>query len=154
MRTEARLRNLPWLAHVDDATVKPIYDTAGGNPLALRLVVGQTHVHSLDEILRDLSAARGETAENLYDYIFRWAWSSLDETMRRVFLAMPLASERGGNLAYLADITQLPQGELSQALSKLVSLSLVDSRGDLNGRRFTIHNLTRTFLQEQVARWV
>jgi hypothetical protein len=34
-----------------------------------------------------------------------------------------------------------------------VALNLVNSLGDLTERRFAIHNLTRTFLQEQVARW-
>jgi hypothetical protein len=34
-----------------------------------------------------------------------------------------------------------------------VQLNLVDSRGDLKTRRYTIHNLTATFLQEQVVRW-
>jgi hypothetical protein len=35
----------------------------------------------------------------------------------------------------------------------LVRLNLVDVRGDLQQRRYSIHNLTRTFLHEQVLRW-
>jgi hypothetical protein len=35
----------------------------------------------------------------------------------------------------------------------LVLLNLVDARGGLHERRYTIHSLTRTFLQEQVAKW-
>jgi hypothetical protein len=37
---------------------------------------------------------------------------------------------------------------------RLVGLNLVDSVGGLTERRFTIHNLTRSFLQEQVLRWM
>ena len=40
------------------------------------------------------------------------------------------------------------------ALNQLVTLKLVDARGGLNDRRYSIHNLTRTFLEEQVAQWL
>jgi len=42
---------------------------------------------------------------------------------------------------------------VTDALIRLVQLNLVDSRGDLLTRRYTIHYLTATFLQEQVVRW-
>ncbi len=66
---------------------------------------------------------------------------------------MPLVTEQGGDLTYLAALTGLDTAHLSDALDRLVGLNLVDSKGDLNERRYTIHNLTRTFLQEQVAKW-
>jgi DNA-binding MarR family transcriptional regulator len=70
-----------------------------------------------------------------------------------VFLAMPLVTDLMGDQAYLADLTRLDLAEVGDALDRLVALNLVDSRGDLNERRYAIHNLTRTFLQEQVAKW-
>jgi hypothetical protein len=153
VRWEARLRNLPDLATAADADLLPIYSAVGGNPLALRLIVGQCHVLGLDAILADLSAARGQTIENLYTYLYRWAWERLDETARLVLLAMPLTTAHGGTLDYLAQISGLPPVELRSALVRLVGLNLVDSRGGLHERRYTIHNLTRSFLHEQVARW-
>ncbi|MFZ2359375.1 MAG: ATP-binding protein [Anaerolineae bacterium] len=153
VRQEAGLRNLPELATAPDAHLQPIYETVGGNPLALRLVVGQVHVHPLPVILADLAAARGESVEALYTYIYRRAWDHLDELCRRALLAMPLVSEHGGNLDFLAQISQLPSDDLRHGLSLLVTLNLVDSRGDLQQRRYTIHNLTRSFLLEQVVRW-
>ena len=153
VRQEAGLRNLPELATAPDAHLQPIYETVGGNPLALRLVVGQVHVHPLPVILADLAAARGESVEALYTYIYRRAWDHLDELCRRALLAMPLVSEHGGNLDFLAQISQLPSDDLRHGLSLLVTLNLVDSRGDLHQRRYTIHNLTRSFLLEQVVRW-
>lgn len=153
VRQEATLRNLPDLATAADTALQPIYAAVGGNPLALRLVVGQVHVHPLPVILADLAAARGSSVESLYTYIYRRAWECLDELCRRALLAMPLASEHGGSPAYLAQVSQLPDDDLRHALSTLVSLNLVDSRGDLSIRRYTIHNLTRSFLLEQVIRW-
>ncbi len=155
VRLEAGQRNLPELVAAGDADLRPIYQTVGGNPLAIRLLVGQIHVRSLPGILDDLAAARGAPAENLYEYIYRGAWSRLDETCRRALLAMPLVTHHGGSLPQLAAISGMAAGELSDALAELVTLNLVDARAPLvSERRYAIHALTRTFLLEQVARWM
>lgn len=153
VRREAERRNLPDLAGAGDADLRPIFETVGGNPLALRLVVGQTHVHALHDVLADLAAARGETVAGLYNYIYRRAWENLNEDARRVLLLMPLISEEGGDLEYLVSMGGMDVGELRGALDQLVRLNLVDRRGDLHHSRYTIHSLTRTFLQEQVLHW-
>jgi len=154
VRHEAGLRNLPALAAADDDDLCPLVETVGGNPLALRLVVGQMHVHALDVVLADLTAARGATIENLYTFIYRRAWDNLDEWARHALLAMPVAAQHGATLPFLNAITGLDDEALRTALDHLVALTLVDSRGDLHERRYTIHNLTRTFLQQQVAKWL
>lgn len=153
IRMEAGLRNRPDLAAADDSNLRPIYETVGGNPLALRLVVGQTYVHELGVVLDDLQAARGTSVENLYTFIYRRAWDHLDEITRRVLLAMPMVTDRGGTLDFLGDITQVDDAGLRSALEMLVSLNLVDVRNGIHQKRYTIHNLTRAFLQEQVAKW-
>lgn len=153
VRQEAGLRNLPEVAAAPDASLQPIYATVGGNPLALRLVVGLLHAHPLPAILADLADARGAPVDALYTYVYRSSWGCLDELCRRTLLAMPLVSERGGSFQYLAEVSAVPPDALRHALGALVDLNLVDSRGDLAQRRYTIHNLTRTFLLEQVIRW-
>lgn len=153
IRNEARLHNLAHLQEANDDELRRIYQVVGGNPLALRLVVGQTHVHGLDAILADLAAARGQKIELLYTFIYRRAWEMLTEPTRQVFLAMPLVTNMGGSADYLVQISGLELSQVRDALEQLVALNLVNSQGDLTDRRFSIHNLTRTFLQEQVARW-
>ena len=153
VRQEAHLRNVPALAAARPDELRPIFETVGGNPLALRLVVGQAHVHALGAILGDLAAARGKKAENLYWYIYRQAWEDLDEQTRGVFVAMPLVAGRGGSLEELADITGMEPATLGDALEILVARNLVDSRGGLTDRLYSIHALTRTFLHEQVVKW-
>jgi hypothetical protein len=153
VRQEARIRNLPDLLAASDDELQPIVETVGGNPLAIRLVVGQTHLHALDLILANLRAARGQTITQLYTFIYRQAWDALDEPARRTLLVMPLVSSLGGTLEHIVRVSQLDLGEVTDALSRLVRLNLVDSRGDFKARRYTIHNLTATFLQEQVIRW-
>ncbi len=153
IRYEAQLHNSPYLQEATDDDLKKIFEIVGGNPLAIRLVVGQTHVYSLEVILNDLATAQGQTVENLYVFIFRRAWDILDELTRRVLLAMPLVTEGEGTLEHLAELSGIAPADLRDALNWLVSLNLVDSKGNLAERHYSIHNLTRTFLQEQVLRW-
>lgn len=154
IRQEAAMRGLPVLATSSDAELLPIVETVGGNPLALRLVVGQNHFYGLQSILYDLRQARSHAATNLYTYIYHKAWAKLDPLGRRALLVMPLGSPLGDDLEYLAEVGDLDRDELRMALNQLVTLNLVDARGGLNDRRYSIHNLTRTFLEEQIARWL
>lgn len=153
VRHEAALRNLPAVAAARDGELTPIYDCVGGNPLALRLVVGQLHVHPLPTVLGDLRAAQGAPAGGLYTHIYAQAWQALNEKARRVLLAMPLVPPDGGELDTLAAISQLPPDDLRDGLAQLVRRNLVDARGDLHRRRYSIHSLTRSFLHEQVLHW-
>jgi hypothetical protein len=153
LRHEARLRNLPALSAAPDTQLDAVYQTVGGNPLALRLVAGLTYVHSLEHVLVDLTAARGQAIEQLYTHIYRNAWERLNEDERDLLLVMPLINENGAEIDLIADIAEQPTPQLRPILERLVMLNLVESRGDLNRRCYTIHSLTRTFLHEQVLRW-
>lgn len=153
IRQEARLRNLTPVVDADDQALQPIYETVGGNPLAIRLVVGQLHVHALDTVLDNLQQARGQKSEALYTYIYRHAWEQLDELSRRALLAMQLVTSFGATAAQLGEISRIEPDDLVDALERLAQLSLIDSSRSLNERRYTIHGLTRTFLREQVLHW-
>ncbi|MFZ4664578.1 MAG: NB-ARC domain-containing protein [Caldilineaceae bacterium] len=156
LRAEAHQRNLPALATATDDELHPVYATVGGNPLALRLVVGQAHIYSLTTILGHLRQGVAQSVGNLYTYLYRAAWDALDEPARRTLLLMPLVQEEGEDLAYLQAMGKtgnLTETELMTSLDCLVARNLIDSRGTLHHRRYTIHSLTRTFLQEQVLRW-
>ncbi len=154
VRYEAAARNQTDLATAPDEVLRPIFETVGGNPLALRLVVGQTTVHALPTVLEALRSAQGRSVEQLYTFIYRQAWDNLDEPTRLALLAMPLVPAEGGNLNFIGSISGLGQHVLMDALARLVRLNLIDHRRDsLQRSRYTIHSLTRTFLHEQVAKW-
>lgn len=156
IRNEATIRNNSAMATASGTDLHPIYETVGGNPLALRLVVGQTHVHGLGHVLADLQAARGRTVEQLYHYIYWKVWEDLEEVEQQTLLLMPLVTEAGGDLNYLTTMAAgagLAAVDVGNALDRLVAQNLVDSRGGLHERCYTIHALTRTFLQKQVLKW-
>lgn len=150
---EAHRRGMDDLAHASTDVMKQVYSVAGGNPLALKLIVGQVQVRSLSVVLVDLNEARGRRTEALYEFIYRQAWELLDDTTRRVLLAMPLVAAPGTTLEHLAGFTGLSHNDLYDALEHLIRLSLVDVGGPLDERRYQIHRLTETFLHKQVTKW-
>ena len=153
VRQEAAERNVVYLNGASDDDLQPIYDTIGGNALALRLIVGLVQIHPLQRVLEGLKQARGLPVINLYTYIYRQAWEELTPVERQVFLAMLLVAQgHGGDLEQIAATSGLPEEVVSQALGNLVTRNLVNASGGLNERRYSIHSLTRTFLHE-VARW-
>ena len=153
IRHEAGNANLPEIAQASDHQLMPIYETVGGNPLALRLVVGQTHIHALDAYLDALRNARGESVANLYSYIYWQSWNSLSEDAKQILLAMPLIADGNGDIEMLSAHADLPVAHVHDALSELVRRNLVDVRRGLDRHVYAIHSLTRTFLLTEVLQW-
>lgn len=153
IRYETELHNLTHLNQASDDDLKRIFEIVGGNPLAIRLVVGQTHKFTLDVILDDLAQARDQTVEELYTFIYRRSWDALDEPARTLFLAMPLITDEGESLEGLIELSELDAATVRTSLKQLIDLNLVNSFGDHQERYYSIHNLTRTFLHNQVLKW-
>ena len=153
IRYEAERISFPQLSRAEDDELQPIYDVVGGNPLALRLAVGQIQHHGLDTFLAGLVGATGHAAESLYTYIFRSAWAMLDTNSRDMLLTLGILDPAGADLEYLTRTLDLNRGEIISALDRLVSLSLVECSAGLTQRHYSLHSLTRAFLQEQVHKW-
>jgi hypothetical protein len=69
IRYEAKVRGLSMLLNADDTQLQRIYEVVGGNPLALKLVIGQIAVLSLSQVLENLKQAQGKEIDALYTYI-------------------------------------------------------------------------------------
>jgi transcriptional regulator with XRE-family HTH domain len=152
LKHEAEVRGLSALVNAPRTALENIYEMVGGNPLALKLVIGQIGVLPLSQVLENLKEARGKKTEELYNYIYWQAWHALDPVSREVLLVMPLV--QGGTFAQLTALSQFELDELSQALEHLIALSLVEVSGDdLEQHRYRIHRLTETFLLTEVAKW-
>jgi len=151
IRHEARARGQSLLANAADTALKRIYDVVGGNPLAIKLVVGQLSILSLPQVLDSLKEARSKKVEALFSYIYWQAWRLLDAAAQQTLLVMPLAQD--GTLEQLLALSQLELDALSQALEQLAALSLVQVGGNLETRRYTIHRLTETFLLNEAIKW-
>jgi len=148
---EAEVRGLPALANAPASQLRQIYTVVGGNPLALKLVIGQLKFFPLSQVLDNLKQAQGKRTEELYTYIYWQAWQSLSEAGQAVLLSMPLA--QGGDLQQLKALCGLENEALHQAIERLVGLSLLEISGDLEYHRYRIHRLTESFLLEEVTKW-
>lgn len=154
IRYEAAVSNLPEIASSKDSVLLPIYKAVGGNPLAIRLVIGQHHVYTLDEILADLVEVNHAASQNLYRYIYQKAWVSLSKVSQKVLTSMTFANPNGDEIDVLAEISNLSAQTIRKELNFLVQLNLIDARGGINDRRYSIHALTRTFLHDRVTNWI
>jgi hypothetical protein len=151
IRHEANTRGLPMLANAADAELERIYEVVGGNPLALKLVVGQTAFLPLSQVLDNLKEAGGRSIADLYTHIYWQAWQMLDDTSQQTLLVMPLVQD--GTLNQLLSLSRLKTAELHRALKQLITLSLVLVEGDLEERRYSVHRLTETFLLNEAIVW-
>jgi hypothetical protein len=151
IRHEGGTRGLRMLAEAAEVQLQPVYQVVGGNPLALKLVVGQTAFLPLAQVLDNLRAARGKSISDLYTHIYWQAWHMLDDASQQTLLVMPLAQE--GTWPHLLTLSRLEPFELYQALQQLATLSLLQVEGDLEERRYSIHRLTETFLLTEAITW-
>jgi hypothetical protein len=151
IRHEANTRGLALLARAADPQLERIFDVVGGNPLALKLMVGQTAFLPLAQVLDSLKEARGKTISELYTYIYWQAWHMMADVSRQTLLVMPLTQK--GTLKQLLALSRLELAELQAALQQLATLSLLQVEGDLDERRYSIHRLTETFLLSEAITW-
>jgi Cdc6-like AAA superfamily ATPase len=144
MRLEAGRTNFTALLQASDEELSQIYDVVGGNPLAIKLVVGQARFYSLPQVLQRFSNQQQQ--EDLFQYIYVEAWESLSNAGKTVLLTLTEAGESGFNFEHLHTVSDLPEEEVQQALEKLILLSLVDLGGSLMERRYRLHRLTEVFI--------
>ena len=151
LRHEAETRGMVALAAASDEQLCSIYATVGGNPLALKLVLGQLQFLPLDPILTSLRTADSEHSEQLYTYIYWQAWQMLDATSRHLLLCLPVVPN--ATFAQLQNVSGLDGDALQPAIMRLRDLSLVEIGGDLTETRYRLHRLTETFLMHEVVKW-
>ena len=147
IRLEAERTGFKALAQAENKDLQPIYDTVGGNPLALKLITGQLRFHSLAHVLERFTQSTPLNKEaDIFDYIYREIWESLQNASKMTLLALTQAGETGFNLQHLAEVADLPESTVSRSLEKLILLSLVDLTGSLFDKRYRLHRLTEVFL--------
>ncbi|MBE8967436.1 tetratricopeptide repeat protein [Nostocales cyanobacterium LEGE 12452] len=144
-------RSHPRLAQELNAT-KPeiltaLYEASGGNPLALDWTLGQV-AHKGYSISVALERLRNAAkSPDLYGFLFADAAQTLFEKDRTVLSAL-VVFLTPAKTAALADATDLAITEIQVSLERLVTLSLVN---DVDGERFGLHPLTRTYIRAVVG---
>lgn len=138
------------VAGAADKELAPIYETAGGNPLALKLIISLLDVLPLAEILADMTKTSTNPIQDMYSHIYRQSWRTLSEDGRTLLQAMPLVSESGGTADYLMTVSGLSRERLWPAIHELYGRSLIEVRGTIQDKRYGIHRLTNAFLCAEI----
>ncbi|MBK8987670.1 MAG: hypothetical protein IPM39_16595 [Chloroflexi bacterium] len=147
IRLEARRTGFAHLAQADEEDLKPIYEAVGGNPLALKLIVGQLKFRSLPRVLDRFTQGSGEySRDELFEYIYREIWETLQDDSKMTLLTLTQAGSTGFPFEHLVEVSGLVENVVDSCLEKLILLSLVDIAGNLVERRYRLHRLTEVFL--------
>ncbi len=149
VRHEAETRGLSELAHASKADLELIHAVTGGNPLAVKLFVGQIHTLSLPLALSKFESARDKPFNTLITFLYETAWQSLDSDCRHVLSALTLVVD-SGQLEQIVAATELEEGRVINCLHRLASLSMVQVSGGLYERHYSLHQLTHTFVRQQI----
>jgi hypothetical protein len=153
IRHEGAERGISTITGADDAELHQVYRVTGGNPLAIKLVVGQAHSLPLDRALHRLRGARGRRSSDLYRFIYRQSWKLLSPAARQVLLALPSLSGSGGHWEDLLAAGGLSEDALEEAVQELAGMSLLNV-GGAEKKWYAIHQLTYTFVSSGVPeRW-
>ena len=128
----------------DDRNFQRLYEATGGAPLAIRWAIGQIKQRgqSVDGVLNSLHEARGD----IFEFIFKRAWSLLSDSAKRILLIMPVFAASASKAAIEA-ASDVHKWELDEGLGQLVELWLVEAseKLDESKRRYGLHPLTRFF---------
>ena len=151
VREHSREIGMGAAAITEEGDLRSIYATTGGNPLALKLVVGMAAGGlPLPVVLADLGKRQFAETHAMYDRIYRRAWEALSDNARELLEGMPLVSETGGRSDQLLAFSGLPEERFWPAIQELLRRSLLEARGTASERRYGIHPLTRAFLQTHI----
>lgn len=151
LRHDTALRDPGLAGATTDEQFAQIVERVGGNPMALKLIVGQIVVLSLAETLAILRRVDDEEIDEFYTHIFQRSWDALQERERTLLTVMPLA--HAATYEQLSVLTSLKRSDLNAALRTLQRLLLIQPTGTLDDRRYAIHRLTELFLLKHVIGW-
>ena len=153
IRHQAQTVGLSTMAEASQDELRLIYEVTGGNPLAVKLVVGLTAVYPLPRILADLKEAKTCEIADLYKHIYWQAWHSLSPHSQTLLEMMPMTAGIGATPDQLQAMSELGENKLWSAISELANRSLLEVRGTTWERRYTIHQLTESFLYTEIIHW-
>jgi hypothetical protein len=149
MRHEAHLRGLPEVADASDDALHPILAVTGGNPLAIKLVVGQLVSLPLSRILAALKTAQPDT-DAFYQHLYRFSWDLISGPAQELLRRMAELPAGGGTWEDLSAVSGLSGNDLASAIETLITHSLLQAVG-FEEKTYSLHPLTYHFAISQAA---
>lgn len=157
LHMESDARGLETVVRADRASLETIFKDTGGNPLAMKLVIGQLSRQPMKVVLTALKEASALGPDyQFFCFLFRYSWEMLDMKARMVWVDMSVFPALvGGTVQDVEAISQVAAPDFWPAMDQLVGLSLVDKIGDVGAERFALHPLSQYFIRSDITKeWV
>jgi len=151
IRDEGEKRGVRDVMTAGAGVLRLLHEVTGGNPLAIKLALGQVMGLPLEQVVSALRDARGHQADQLYTYLYRYSWQFLSPAARQTLLCLPHLPAGGTTWDDLESIAGLPPDDLNAAVKELVDRSLL-AVGGFDDKVYSIHELTRQFLASELRR--
>lgn len=152
LRSYGAERNVTAVTTAPDNTLLTITRSAGGAPLALKLIAGQLSSRNLDFVLDQIREVRGDSVD-FYDFVYRSSWEILDINGKKALIEMAVFPPLiGGTVAAIEDISKLENEILWASIEQLVVMSLVDKLGYAGEERYVLHPLTHNFVVSHIKK--
>jgi hypothetical protein len=151
LRREGQERNAPDIASADRDRLIEIHRAAGGMPLAMKLIVGQSQVLGLDATLQRLGQGKGD----IYFFIFLESWRQLSTPAKKLLLYMGPTRGLVGR-EELKRALKTTESKIDELIDELVRLSLLTAHPlpEIGKRGYSLHQLTRNFaVNDLPAHW-
>jgi hypothetical protein len=149
IRHEAHLRGLPEVVKANDDALHRILDVTGGNPLAIKLVMGQLVSLPLSRILAALKTAQHDT-DSFYQYLYRISWDLISAPAQHLLRRMARLPAGEGTWEDLSAVSGLSGNDLASAIEALTTRSLLQASG-FEEKTYSLHPLTLHFAISQAA---
>jgi len=146
LREDAQSHQCEDISHASDALLRKIHQAVGGQPLALKLIVGQAANFGLDFALENVQNMK----DDFYRFIYWDSWQKLSLTAQQVliYLGESPTSVSMEELAY--GPFDVETDELMLAIEPLINLSLINVMQVGSRRRYSIHEMTRHFVNSDL----
>jgi hypothetical protein len=150
----AELNRLNAQRQLSEAEIGLIYETIGGNPLALKLLATLLACLPAETVIRDLKQAQqyGQH-EEMFRYIYRRTWLLLNDSARKLLLVMFDIDPNGASIELIWDYALhcgLSQQDVAEALKNLRKHSLLEISGYSEEVNYRLHRLTLSFLSTDI----
>ncbi|TMC22610.1 MAG: TIR domain-containing protein [Chloroflexi bacterium] len=140
-------RGVQQLRDVSRDKLIEIHHITGGAPLAMKLVAAQTRFLDVDLVLKKLQNA----GSHLYSYLFSQSWRNLSPTAQRVLIYIGRTVITSVSWEELASVEIANHEDaLVAAIDQLVASSLLDVSSTSGRARYSIHQLTRQFVNSDL----
>lgn len=149
LQKDAGQRKVQQIMEAPRKKLVEIHELTGGAPLALKLVVGQAKFLDLGPILGELRQVGSE----LYPFIFRRSWEQLSPSAQRalIYIGRTVLTSVGWDELASVGIAQ-SETVLKEAIDELIDYSLLDVSFITGESRYSIHQLTRQFVNSDLPR--